>query len=117
MAMKMIIAIIQPTKLRAVKEALAQISVGRVTICDSQEFAHADARVPIYRGIQIRADVLRRITLEIAVNDDFVDRTVDTILQAARTGVQAAERDGVIFVLPLDQAVQFDPESRGPGAI
>ncbi len=115
--MKMIISIIQPTKLRAVKEALAQIGVDRITICDAQEFAQADARVPIYRGIPIRADVLRRITLEIAVNDDFVDRTVDTILQAARSGVQATDRDGIIFVIQLDEAVQFAPESRGPGAV
>ncbi len=115
--MKLIIAVIQPTKLRAVKEALAEIGVGRITICDSQEFAQGEGRVPIYRGIPNRTDVHRKITLEIAVNDDFLGRAVDTIIQVARTGQRGNDGDGKVFVLPLVEAIQFSPETRGPGAV
>ena len=115
--MKMVIAVIQPTKLRAVKEALARVGVERVTICDSQEFARHTGRIPIYRGVEYRADILRKITLEVAVNDDFLDRTIETIQDVARTGSYGNDGDGKIFVLGMDQAIQFHPESRGPGAV
>jgi len=109
--------VIQPTKLRAVKQALTKVGVERVTICDSQEFARHTGRIPLYRGVPYRADILRKITLEIAVNDDFLDRTVEVIERVARTGRRGYDGDGKIFVLPLDQAIQFAPETRGPGAI
>jgi nitrogen regulatory protein P-II 1 len=114
--MKMIIAVIQPTKLRAVKHALTEIGVPRITICDAQEFVNPDDRQPAYRGIEYRAGILRKITLEIAVNDDFLERTIETIAKVARTG-RGTDGDGKICVLNLEQAIQFDPESRGPGAI
>lgn len=115
--MKMIVAVIQPTKLRAVERALATVGVERFTIVDSQELARHGGRVPISRGVEYRTDILRKITLEIAVNDDFVERTIDTICQVAKTGKLGNDGDGKIFVLPMDQAVQLSPDRRGPGAI
>ncbi len=115
--MKLVIAIIQPTKLRVVKEALAEVGVERITICDSQEYAQRPDRVPIFRGIEIRTDVLRKIMLEIAVNEDFLDRTVDTICQVARTGARGTDGDGKIFVLSLDQVIDTGSDRRGKGAI
>lgn len=112
----MIIAVIQPTKLRAVKQALFQAGVTRVTIVDSQEFAQHVGRKPVYRELEYRTDILRKITLEIAVNDDFLDRTIEIIRQVARTGTLGSG-DGKIFVLSLDDAIQFSPEVRGPGAV
>jgi nitrogen regulatory protein P-II 1 len=115
--MKMILAVIQPTRLRALKQALTSIGVNRITICDAQEFAkHAD-REPVYRGMEYRTDILRKISLEIAVNDDFLDRTIETIERVARTGPHGNDGDGKIFVLHIDLAVSFEPEVRGPGAI
>jgi nitrogen regulatory protein PII len=115
--MKMIIAVIQPTKLLAVKGALEAIGVPRITICDSQEFARYTGREPLYRGVEYRADILRKITLEIAVNDDYLERAVEVIQNVARSGAYGSDGDGKVFILPLDQAIEYHPEKRGPGAI
>ncbi len=113
----MIIAVIQPTKVRAVKGALEDMGVPRITICDSQEFAQHAGRVPIYRGVEYRTDILRKVTLEIAVNDDYLERAIEVIQNVARSGTYGNKGDGKIFVLPLVQAIEFHPEKRGPGAI
>jgi nitrogen regulatory protein P-II 1 len=115
--MKIIFAVIQPTKLRALKQALTNIGVNRITICDSQEFAKRMDREPVYRGLEYRASIMRKISLEIAVNDDFLERTISTIEKIARTGPGGNDGDGKIFVMSIDQAVSFEPEVRGPGAI
>jgi nitrogen regulatory protein P-II 1 len=115
--MKMIIAVIQPSKVRAVKGALEAIGIPRITICDSQEFARYTGRDPIYRGVEYRADILRKITLEIAVNDDFLERAIEIIQRVGRSGAYGSDGDGKIFVMPLAQAIEFHPEKRGPGAI
>ena len=115
--MKMIIAVIQPTRLRAVQEALTKVGVERVTICDAQEFAKRADKLPVYRGNSPSTNVLRKVTLEIAVNDDFLQTTVDTIINVARTGHRGNDGDGKVFVLPLHDAVQFSPETRGKSAI
>ena len=115
--MKMIIAVIQPTRLRAVQEALAKVEVTRITICDGQEFAKREDKVPIYRGQTPDTKILRKIVLEIAVNDDFLDVAVDTILNVARTGHRGNDGDGKVFVLPMHDAVQFSPVVTGKGAV
>lgn len=112
--MKMVVAVIQPTRLRAIREALYEAGVQRITICDSQEFARYKGRVPIYRGVEYRTDILRKITLEIAVNDDYLDRTVDIIQRVGKTG---DDGDGKIFVFNLTDAIKFYPEESGPGAL
>lgn len=115
--MKMIFAVIQPTNLRALKQALTQIGVNRITICDSQEFAQRAGQDPVYRGFEYQANILRKITLEIAVNDDFLEKTISTIETVARTGPHGNIGDGKIFVLNIAEAIVYEPETRGPGAI
>ncbi len=115
--MKIILAIIQPTRLRALTEALARVGVSRYTVCDAQEFAKREDKTPIYRGMPTQSDVVRKICLEIAVNDDFLDVTVDTIVRVARTGLRGSDGDGKVFVLPLAETIHFFPETRGKGAI
>ena len=115
--MKLIIAVIQPTRLRSVQTALGKCGVERITILDSQEFPSEIAEVPIVRGEEMRARVRRKITIELAVNDDFVDRAVNAIFRAARTGKLGNDGDGKIFVLPLAEAIQLSPLVRGKGAI
>lgn len=115
--MKIIIAVIQPTRLRALTEALSRVGVTRYTICDAQEFAKREDKIPIYRGMETQSSVVRKVTLEIAVNDDFLDITVDTIIRIARTGHRGNDGDGKVFVLPLDETIHFFPETRGKSAV
>jgi nitrogen regulatory protein PII len=114
---KLVIAIIQPTKLSAVREALERIEVMRLTVCDAQGFGRQRGRTEMFRGHEYATTLLRKVVLEIMVNDDFLDRTIETIASTARTGPEGTIGDGKIFVLPADQAVQIDNGSRGPGAV
>lgn len=115
--MKMIIAIIQPTKLSAVREALVKIGVERMTVCDAQGFGRQLGHTEVYRGVEYKTHLLRKIALEIAVNDDFLDRTIDTIMSVARTGVEGNIGDGKIFVLPLDEVTRIGGLATGPEAV
>ncbi len=114
--MRLILATIQPTKLNALKVALAEIGVERLTICDSQEFSEQH-RIPILRGNQQRAEVVRKVTLEIAVNEDFLEPTIATILRVAKTGRIGNDGDGHIEVLPLFHVAEIADGTVGPGAI
>ena len=116
-AMRMIVAIIQPTKLNAVQAALTSIGVERMTVCDAQGYAQQRGQRSFYRGTESKTRLLRKITLEIAVNDDFVERTIESIVTAARTGAQGSIGDGKIFVLPMGEAYQVDRDVVGPEAI
>ena len=115
--MKMIFAVIQPTKLSAVREALHKIGVTRMTVCDAQGFARQRGRTELYRGHEYKTNLLRKIALEIAVNDDFVDRTVECLEEVARTSTEGHIGDGKIFVVPMEQAIQISDGYRGKGAI
>ena len=116
-AVKLIIAIIQPTKLSAVREALEKIEVTRLTVCDAQGFGRQRGRTEMFRGHEYTTTLLRKVALEIVVNDDFLDRTIETIINTARTGPEGTIGDGKIFVLPADQAIQINDGARGPGAV
>lgn len=115
--MKMVLAIIQPTKLKAVQEALAKVEVERLTVCDAQGYARQRGQTELYRGAEYKTNLLRKICLEIAVNDDFLDRTIDAIASVARSGPDGHIGDGKIFVLPMDECFQVGGTQRGPGAI
>ena len=84
--MKLIIAVIQPTKLEAVKEALAKVEVFRLTVMDVQGFGRQKGHTEIYRGHEFTVNLLRKIEIQIAVNDDYAERTIEAIIQAGRTG-------------------------------
>jgi nitrogen regulatory protein P-II 1 len=96
---------------------LTKVGVQRVTICDAQEFAKRDDKLPVYRGRSPETQILRKVTLEIAVNDDFLTTTVDTIINVARTGLRGNDGDGKVFVLPLQDVVQVSSNQRGKSAI
>jgi nitrogen regulatory protein P-II 1 len=115
--MKLILAIIQPTKLKAVQEALANIDVERMTVCDAQGYARQRGQAEFYRGSEYKARLLRKVALEITVNHDFLDRTVDVITAVARTGPDGNIGDGKVFVLPCEDAVSIGGEVRGPEAV
>lgn len=114
---KIVIAVIQPTKLQAVREALRAIEVTRLTVFDAQGYARQRGQTEQYRGREYQTTLLQKVVLEIVVNDDFLERTIRTIVQAARTGPQGNIGDGKIFVVPVEEAIQLEDGSRGPGAV
>jgi nitrogen regulatory protein P-II 1 len=115
--MKLVIAIIQPTKLEAVQQALHKIEVTRMTVCDAQGYGRQRGRTAMFRGHEYKTSLLRKIALEIMVNDDFLDRTVDTIMQVARTGPEGEIGDGKIFVMPAMETISIAGPMRGPEAV
>jgi nitrogen regulatory protein P-II 1 len=88
-----------------------------MTVCDAQGFGRQKGHTETYRGVEYQTRLLRKVALEIAVNDDFLEWMVDTISNVARTGPEGNLGDGKIFVLPMDQAIQVGGTERGPGAI
>ena len=114
--MHMVVAVLRPAQLESVRQALAAVHVTRLTICDAQG----------YHGAGDGSRIAQESVMEIAVNDDFLDRTVDTIRQTMLLGAEPAA-DGVaealttasvgLFVLPIHDAVQIYREVRGPEAV
>ena len=104
----MIFATIQPTKLSTVREALAQVGVTSLTVCDAQGYARQRGQTARFRGNEYRVDLLRKITLEIGVEEDQLETVIETIRSAARTGREGQIGDGKIFVLPMSSMVDID---------
>ena len=115
--MKLVVAIIQPTKLEAVRQALNKIEVTRMTVCDAQGYGRQRGRTEMYRGHEYKTHLLRKVALEILVNDDFLDRTVDTLMAVARTGPEGEIGDGKIFVMPALETISIAGPMRGPEAV
>jgi nitrogen regulatory protein P-II 1 len=115
--MKYLIAIIQPTRIEAVKEALSHIEVFRCTISDVQGIGRQKGHTEVYRGHEYQINFIRKVKLEIAVDDQFVEPTIEAIVNAARTGEEGKIGDGKIFVLPLEDAVRIRTRERGSEAL
>ena len=115
--MKLILAIIKPEKLEAVKEALNRVEVFRLTVVDVQGFGRQKGQSEVYRGHELTVNMLRKVQLQIAVNDDFVEPTVNAIMSAARTTAEGRIGDGKIFILPLEDCLRIRTGERGPEAI
>ncbi|HEX7010013.1 MAG TPA: P-II family nitrogen regulator [Phycisphaeraceae bacterium] len=113
--MKLIIAIIQPDKVDQVREALYAAEIYRVTI--SRVTGHGQQVDPeLYRGQEIAGNLIPKVRLEIAVNDNFVQPTIDAILNSARhNGGEVG--DGKIFVLPLEECIRIRTGEQGGQAI
>jgi nitrogen regulatory protein P-II 1 len=115
--MKLIIAIIQPNRLEAVKDALTEVEVVRLTVIDCQGFGRQKGQTEVYRGRQFAVNLLRKVQLQIAVNEAFVEPTIQAIIKGGRTGEGGAVGDGKIFVLPLEDCVRIRTGERGGEAI
>lgn len=115
--MRLVLAIIRPTKLNAVREALSKVGVKRMTVCDAQGFGRQRGQTAMYRGNEYKTNLLRKIVLEIVVNEDFLERTIDTIIGIARSGPVGDIGDGKVFVLPLVEAISLSDGSHGPSAV
>ena len=112
--MKLIIAIIQPYKLEEVKEELYKSDVNLITVSEVLGHGRQKGVTEIYRGAKETGNLLRKIRLEIAVNDNFVEQTIKAISIGAKTGETG---DGKIFVLDLKECVRIRTGERGHGAI
>lgn len=114
--MKLIEAIIPPSSLETIKEALNEIGVVRLTVSDVEGFGEEKGREETFQGKDYTVETMRKVKIEIAVNEAFVNPTIDCILKA---GKKAEERGGVgkIFVLPLEDVIRIRTGERGPDAI
>ena len=115
--MKYIIAIIQPSRLEAVKEELSKVEVFRLTVSDVQGIGRQKGHTEVYRGHEYQVNLIRKVKLEIAVNDEFAEPTVDAIIKGGRTGEEGKIGDGKIFIMPLDEVVRIRTGERGSEAI
>lgn len=113
--MKLIIAIIQPEELPAVKEALVRKDIHKFTV--SNALGHG-LEIPIhevYRGIAHDIKLLKKVRLEVAVNDEYVDRAIDAITEVAKADSNGGR--GKIFILPIEDCVRIRTGERGRAAI
>lgn len=112
--MKLIIAIIQPYKLEEVKEELYKADVNLITVSEVLGHGRQKGVTEVYRGHKETGNLLRKIRLEIAVNDDFTDSTIKAIIKGAKTGETG---DGKIFILDLKECVRIRTGENGSVAI
>jgi nitrogen regulatory protein PII len=112
--MKLIKAIIKPFKLEEVKEALAEIGIEGMTVSEVKGFGRQKGHTEIYRGSEYTVDFLPKVQLELAIPDDAVKKTIETIGKAARTGKIG---DGKIFVFPIEDAIRIRTDECGDEAL
>jgi nitrogen regulatory protein P-II 2 len=112
--MRIIVAIIQPHRLEQVKEELYKADVNLITVSEVLGHGRQMGVTEVYRGTKETGNLLRKIRIEIAVNEDFVEPTIRAIVKGAKTGKLG---DGKIFTYTLDECVRIRTEERGPGAI
>ena len=103
-SMKIVMAIIKPFKLEEVRDALTAIGVHGLTVTEVKGYGRQKGHTEIYRGAEYAVSFLPKIKIEVAVNSDQVDKTIDAITSAAKTGQIG---DGKIFVINLDHAVRI----------
>lgn len=112
--MKLIIAIIQPYKLEEVKEQLYKNDINLLTVTEVLGHGRQKGVTEVYRGVKEAGNLLKKIRVEIAVNEDFVEPTIRAIIKGAKTGEMG---DGKIFVMDLKECVRIRTEERGSVAI
>ncbi|MCQ2391397.1 MAG: P-II family nitrogen regulator [Kiritimatiellae bacterium] len=112
--MKLIIAYIQPERLNAVKQSLYEREIYKMSVSNAVGCGQQKGYVHQYRGAMEEVTLLKKIRLAIAVNDAYVDKTVEGIIAGARTGDIG---DGKIFVLPMDECIRIRTGEKGPAAI
>ena len=112
--MKLVIAYIQPEKLADVKQALYEAEVFKMSVTNALGCGQQRGYVESYRGVRMEINLLKKVRLEIAVNDDFVKPTLDAIIRGARTGRIG---DGKIFILDLPECVRIRTGETGGAAI
>ena len=111
---KKIEAIIKPFKLDEVKEALHEVGVSGITVTEAKGFGRQKGHTELYRGAEYVVDFLPKVKIEVVLEDSMVDRAVESIMQAAKTGRIG---DGKIFVMPVESALRIRTGERDNDAI
>jgi len=111
---KLIIAYIQPHKLQDVKKALYEHKVFKMSVTNSLGCGEQKGYHESYRGVEFEVNLLKKVRLEIAVNEDFVDKTIDAIIEGAKSGQIG---DGKIFVLDMEKCIRIRTGEVGNKAI
>lgn len=112
--MKIVMAIIKPFKLDEVREALTEIGIQGLTVTEVKGFGRQKGQTEIYRGTEYAVAFLPKLKIEIAVGSDLVDRTIEAIANAAKTGQIG---DGKIFVCDLEQVMRIRTGETGADAL
>ena len=112
--MKQIVAIVKPFKLEEVREALAEVGVTGLTVTEVKGFGRQKGHTELYRGAEYVVDFLPKVRIEAIVTDELVERSIDAIIKAARTGKIG---DGKIFVTSVDQVVRIRTGEKDETAI
>ncbi len=112
--MKLIIAYIQPEMLNSVKQELYKQEIYKISVTNAMGCGQQMGYTETYRGVDIEVNLLKKVRLEIAVSETFVQKTIDAIITGARTGEIG---DGKIFVMPIEQAVRIRSGETGEAAI
>jgi nitrogen regulatory protein P-II 1 len=115
--MKKIEAIIQPSKLEAVKEALNEVGVSRLTVSDVQGFGRQKGHTDVFRGQEYEINFIRKVKLEIVVNDTFLEPAIEVILKIARSEEEGKIGDGKIFILPVEEVIRVRTGEKGSNAV
>jgi nitrogen regulatory protein P-II 1 len=112
--MKLIIAYIKPERLNAVKQELYKQEIYKISVTNALGCGQQKGYTEVYRGVDIEVNLLKKVRIEIAVNDSFVDHTVDAILTGSCTGTIG---DGKIFILPVQECIRIRNRDTGSNAI
>jgi nitrogen regulatory protein P-II 2 len=112
--MKLVTAIVKPFKLDDVREAVTEAGVRGITVSEVSGFGRQRGHTELYRGAEYVVDFVPKMKLEMAVSDDLVDRAIEAITEAAKTGKVG---DGKIFVTPIEQAIRIRTGESGDEAI
>lgn len=115
--MKKIEAVIKPFKLDEVREALSEVGITGLTVTEVKGFGRQKGHTEAYRGHEFSVDLLRKVQLTIAVNDAFLEPTINAIIKGSHTGATGEIGDGKIFVLPLEECIRIRTGERGGEAI
>ncbi len=112
--MEKIEAVIKPFKLDEVKEALQEVGLQGITVTEARGFGRQKGHTELYRGAEYVVDFLPKVKIEVVVDDAMVEKTVEAIINAARTGRIG---DGKIFIMPVEEAIRIRTGERGGDAV
>jgi nitrogen regulatory protein P-II 2 len=112
--MKLVTAIIKPFRLDDVRNALSEVGVQGMTVTEVKGFGRQRGHTELYRGAEYVVDFLPKVKIEVALSDDMVDRAIEAVVAAAKTGKVG---DGKIFVTPLEQVTRIRTGETGDQAL
>ena len=112
--MKLVTAVIKPFKLDDVRESLSEVGISGMTVSEVKGFGRQKGHTELYRGAEYVVDFLPKVRIEIAVDEDLLDRVIEALTDGARTGKIG---DGKIFVTNIDQVIRIRTGESGPEAV